>query len=214
MNRIFGRIRSFGDKITLAVTVTSGIAVIAATVPLAVSDYANLKRETVSAARSHAAMVALDSAAALVFDDPVHAEEALAVLRAVPDAAAAVLFDAGAAPFASYQRAGDPAPLPAHSPAGERFDERWLVVAARVADLGTTQGQLQIVYDLAPLGARLRGSLLLALLVAVGAMVVASVIAKTLRRGLAEPVEELAGTAITVARTGDYSRRATRFADD
>ena len=110
MIRVLRRLRSFGDKIAFAVTATSGLAVVTVAVLLAIADYADLRRETLATVRSQAAMVSLNSGAALVFGDRVHGEETLAALRAVPEVAAAALFDREGGLFASYRRAGDPAP--------------------------------------------------------------------------------------------------------
>ena len=214
---MFGRLRSFGDKIALAVTATSGIAVIAVAVPLAVVDHNNLRRETVALVRSQAAIVALDSGAALVFADPVHAEETLRSLRAVPDVAAAALFDREGNLFASYQRASGPAPpaeASAAGPTGERMDDSWLYLTTPVVDLGETQGRLRIVYDVEPLSRRLRASLALAFAVAIGAMLVAYLIARRVRRDLTAPITELAATASVISATRDYSRRATKLGED
>jgi signal transduction histidine kinase/ActR/RegA family two-component response regulator len=206
--------RSFGDRITRAVTVVSGVAVMAVAVALVISDHSLVRRQTLANARSQAAMVTLDSAAALVFDDAVHAEEALENLRAAPDVAAAVIFEQNGARFATYQRPDEPAPLPGVEPPGERIDGRWLILSQPVVDLGAQQGHLQIVFDLAPLGRRLRISVVVAIVVSMVAMMAAYVMARAIRGGLVAPIDELVRTAQVVSKTRDYSTRADKLTDD
>jgi signal transduction histidine kinase/ActR/RegA family two-component response regulator len=212
-----GGVRPFGRKLILAVTVTSGIAVTAVAVPLAITDYVNLRRDAIARVRSQAAMVSLESGAALVFGDAGHAEQALASLRAVPDVAGAALYDSEGRLFADYRRATGLAPPPAAASApsdGERTSDRWLFVSTPVVDLGETQGQLEIVYDLEPLVRRLRATIATAIVATGAAMLAVYVIARRIRRSLTAPIDELARAATAVSVTHDYSRRAAKLSDD
>jgi len=212
--RVLGRIRSFGDKIALAVTATSGLAVVTVAVLLAIADHADLRRETVATVRSQAAMVSLNSGIALIFQDRTHGQEVLEALRGAPEVAAAALFDGQGDLFASYQRPNAPAPVPALAPVGRREEGRWLHLATPVIEQGERQGQLQIVYDLASVQRRLRANVGLAVLVAVLAMVLAYLVARRIQRGLAAPIDELVRVTTGVSETRDYSLRAERLGDD
>lgn len=214
MIRFLGRLRRFGDKIALAVTVTSGLAIVTVAVLLALADYADLRRETRATVDSLAAMVSLNSGAALVFDDPVHGEEALGLLSAVPDVAAAALYDLEGDRFATYRRSDDPAPIPARGPLGQHEEGRWLGHAATVYDRGEPQGQLQIVYDLRRVERRLRTNVGIAILIALITMLLAYLEARRIQRGLAAPIDELVRVATDVSETRDYSLRAAKISDD
>jgi signal transduction histidine kinase len=211
---LFGPIRSFGDKIALAVTATSGLAVVVVSVLLAVVDYAELRRETAATVHSQAAVVSVTAGAALGFDDPVHGADALGALRAVPEVAAAALFDRSGALFATYRRQSDPGPLPELSPLGQREAGRWLMLAVPVEDLGERQGQLQIVYDLSRVESRLRSNVALAVLVGCIAMLLAYLVARGIQRSMAAPIDELVRTVTRVSETRDYSLRAQKLGDD
>ncbi len=214
MTRIGGGPRSFGDQITLAVTATSGLAVVVAAVLLALVDYGRVRRETTETASSLAELVTINSGAALVFDDPVHGADALDVLRAVPEVAAAVLFEREGEVFAEYRRAAEPIPDLVPETIGTREEGRWLFLTLPVYDREQLQGRLQVAYDLRAVEERLGSNLVIALLVSAASMLLAYLVARRIRRDLAAPIDELVRVATGVTETRDFSLRAARRGDD
>jgi signal transduction histidine kinase/CheY-like chemotaxis protein len=206
--------RTFGQKLALAVMLTSGPAVAAVAVLLAITSYADVRREAVAAARTQAEVIALNSGAALLFGDQKHGEDTLHLLRVVPDIAAAALFDDTGALFASYQREEEAGPLPYRTSQGDWQDGRWLFISRPVVDQGEVQGRLVLSYDLARIRGLLRSGIALAALVAGVAMAIAYLVGRVVQRGLAAPIQELARVANAVSSTRDYSLRATRVSDD
>ena len=72
----FGRMRSFGEKVTWLVTLTSGAAIIAVSFALAAFDYSNARRETIAGLEAQTMIVAMNIGAPLAFADPVSGREA------------------------------------------------------------------------------------------------------------------------------------------
>ena len=126
----FGRLRSFGDKVSWLVTLTSGVAILAVCFLLAVIEYANLRRETLASLESQTMLVAMNSGAPLAFADRYSAAEALDAFRARPAVASATLFDVNGTAFATYRRGGE---TPA-TPLAVAFTERWVRQVAPVED--------------------------------------------------------------------------------
>ena len=106
----FQRMRSFGSKVTLLVTLTSGVAILAVSSALTALDYANQRREAVANLRAQTLIVAMNVGAPLAFADRRSAAEALEAFGARPSVALATVHDVHGREFASYRRAQDVAP--------------------------------------------------------------------------------------------------------
>src|SRR5262249_56906968 len=86
------RPRTFRSKITLIVTVTSGISLLLATGALLIDEYVSHRDDTARRLRIIARIVAAQSSAALMFRDSRAAEEILSSLRAEGTLVAAALY--------------------------------------------------------------------------------------------------------------------------
>jgi signal transduction histidine kinase/CheY-like chemotaxis protein len=206
--------RSFASKVVLAVTLTAGLALAAVSTLLVAADHRALRRSTQSTLEAQAAMVALDSGAALVFGDREHAGEVLEALRTAPDLAAAALFDREGELFAAYQRPLGPAPDPRVPVSASGEEGRWQRISIPVMDRGERQGQLLLIADLAPVRGRLlRGTAFVAASSAV-AMFLAFLTARRIAAGLTVQTDELVRTATRVSETRDSTLRAAELSDD
>ena len=136
--RWFGRLRSFGDKVTWLLTLTSAAAIALVCFALAVVDYANLRRETFANLEGQALIVAMNSGAPLAFGDRNSAAEALSAFRARPSVESATLFDVNGARFAAYRREASPVAAGGGALPRGGFLERWHTHRAPVEDQGTT----------------------------------------------------------------------------
>jgi signal transduction histidine kinase/ActR/RegA family two-component response regulator len=210
----FARLRSFGDKVTWLVTLTSGLAIIAVCFTLAVLDYFNLRRDTMEALRAQSLIVAMNSGAPLAFADPTSATEALAAFRARPGVASASLFDQGDARFASYRRSPEPGPELPLQPVGLTPIDPWQVLVLQVRDRGQHLGHLQVVYDPSHTRGHLWRSLLLSSAVAMFAVLLVYLFARRIRDALVRPIAALGATALQVSETRNYSLRATKVSED
>ena len=206
----FGRLRSFGDKVSWLVTLTSGVAILAVCLLLAVIEYANLRRETLASLQAQTQLVAMNSGAPLAFADRYSAAEALDAYRARPAVASATLFDVNGAQFASYRRASEPggAPLPV------AFTQRWVRQVAAVEDRGQMLGRIEVTYDLAELQLHLWRSLLLSALVSLAAVAMVYAFSLRIKHVLVKPIELLGQTVQQISQTKDYSLRAHKVSED
>jgi signal transduction histidine kinase len=212
--RWFGRLRSFGDKVTWLLTLTSAVAIALVCFALAVVDYANLRRETLASLEGQALIVAMNSGAPLAFADRNSAAEALSAFRARPSVESATLFDVNGARFAEYRREASPvAAAGGHVPRGG-FLERWYRHRAAVEDQGQLLGRIEVVYDLSELHRHLLRSLLLSLGVSIVAVALVYLFALQIRGLLMRPIALLSQTARAVSETKDYSLRARKVSDD
>src|SRR5690606_28395960 len=146
--RLLRRFASFRDKVTWLATSVSALAIILVAAVLLTIDYVNMERETVARLQAQTQLVALNSGAPLTSGDRASAHEALQVLQATRNIAAATLFDRDGARFASYRRQDGEVPELAPQPDGLWVQGRWLVLVQPVLDREQTLGRLQVEYDM------------------------------------------------------------------
>jgi two-component system cell cycle sensor histidine kinase/response regulator CckA len=205
---------SFRHRLILVLTLTSGLALVMAGTGLlvfeAVRSYGQARVDLASVAD----MVGANSAAALAFGDGAAAQETLESLRRRPDIVCAGLFDAGGRPFAGYCREGAPHSLPAE-PGEDRLalDGRTLVLVRQVPVDGERAGTVLVRASLDPLTDRLLGYGLTILVMALLATAAAILLSARLQRTVSRPILLLAGTARSVTRNADYSRRVPRLGE-
>jgi uncharacterized membrane protein affecting hemolysin expression len=101
--------RSFRDvplrrKLVVILMVTSGSALLLASLGVLGWDLVRLRREMARDLAVQAAIVAENTAAPLLFDDPVAAGETLGTLRSAPRVQHAAVYDLEGRIFAQYQR--------------------------------------------------------------------------------------------------------------
>jgi signal transduction histidine kinase/ActR/RegA family two-component response regulator len=210
IGRWFGRLESFGDKVSWLVTLTSGVAILGVCLLLALVEYANLRQETMASLESQTMLVAMNSGAPLAFADRYSAAEALEAFRARPAVASATLYDVNGARFASYARRGDTL----STPLAVAFTERWVRQVEPVEDRGQMLGRIEVTYDLRDMQEHLWRSLLLSGLVSLMAVALVYVFSLRIKHVLVKPIALLESTATKVSETRDYSLRATKVSDD
>jgi len=204
---------SLRRKFIVLVLLTTLVALLVALGAMAGYDLRAYHRGLIDDLNTQAALLGRNTAAALTFDDPRVAQENLGLLRIRPQVAAAAIYTARGALFASYQRAGGGA-IPARPEAeGERVEGRELLVFKRIADggemLGTVflradYGLVERVLDYAGIGAAVLAFSLL----------VAFLMASRMQRIVIHPILDIARIAREVVERSDYSRRAQKQSDD
>jgi len=209
----FVPVRSFGAKVTLLITLTSGLAVALVSGLTIGIQHLDLRRETMKFVTAQVNSVSINCEAPLDFDDAQSAGKALASLRAVPEIASAVLYKQDQV-FATYHRARGPQPNSPVELAASGGDRHWMVFSSPVATQDATAGRVEVIFDTTNLRERLRASIMLTLAEAGLAMVVVFLIATRVRQVLARPVAELAATALRVSHTRDYAIRAEKYGED
>jgi signal transduction histidine kinase/ActR/RegA family two-component response regulator len=211
----FGKLRSFGDKVTWLVTLTSGVATLTVSLTLALVDYSNQWRETLDGLQSQTMIVAMNSGAPLAFADRYSANEALAAFSARPAVAKATLYDVNGARFATYLRSPETAGKQAAPALQDRlFVNRWHAHTAAVEDRGQLLGRIDVLYDLRDLQRHLMRSLALSVLVSLLVVTMVYLVSLRLNKVLVKPIALLSQTARKVSETKDYSLRATKVSDD
>jgi signal transduction histidine kinase len=209
------RRRSFGQKLTSLVVITTGVAALVITTSIAAIELQRLRTTLLARFSTQATLIAIHSTAALRFADQAAGEETLAAMSAVPEATGAFLYDADGGLFATYQRAGHSLPPPAQpDPPGHRFAQRTVVLSAPIEHQSQRLGTLVLVYDLRAYYAAIVREIVFATVIGAAAIALALLLARRLRRGLEEPVSELARATRAVTQTRDYSIRAQKFDDD
>ncbi|MGH8759599.1 MAG: CHASE sensor domain-containing protein, partial [Burkholderiales bacterium] len=153
-----------------------------------------------------AEILAASVTASLAFSDPKAAQEYLTALKANPEIAAAGVYAADGALFASYARSGPISrPLPVRAePQGQRFEGDELTVSWAVKE---SRGQIGTVYlraDVEPLATRLARYGGILLLVMVGSLLITLPVSMRLHAVIANPIREIADAARQVA-TGDLT---------
>jgi signal transduction histidine kinase/ActR/RegA family two-component response regulator len=212
--RWFGGMRSFGDKVSWLLTLTSAVAIAFVCFTLSVLDYVNLRRETFAGLEAQSMIVAMNSGAPLAFGDRYSAAEALAAFRARPAVAAATLYDVNGATFARWRRPGPPAQADGGLLPRAALQQRWQTYRAPVEDRGQMLGRIEVLYDLSELHGHLARSLALSAVVSLVAVLLVSLFARQIRGLLMRPIALLSSTARQVSETGDYALRAQKVSDD
>lgn len=207
-------IRSFGTKLTLLVTLTTGLAVFLVSSVLAVIDYYDTGHETAALANAQVDIIASNSEAPLAFGDPQLGAEALAALKTSYNVAAATLYTPDGKVFARYDSPSiDPPAFPL-KPSGREFNGSWLIVTNPIHGPTGEVGRLQVIFDRSGALARAWSNASIVFVIALLTMFVAFYAATRIRRFLVRPIRELASTARRVSMSKDYSVRAARYGDD
>jgi len=160
-------------------------------------------------------VLAVNSTAALTFDDPTAAEESLRGLEAEPYIVHACIHHKNGEPFADYRRDGkrEPRPYMLEEP-GHCFEGNSLIMVRPIVLDGERIGTIHIKYELTAVYAHLKRQCVIAGVVMLLSMGVAFLLSAKLQGTLVRPVTELATIAKTISEEKDYSVRAVRYGQD
>ncbi|HYD82240.1 MAG TPA: EAL domain-containing protein [Paucimonas sp.] len=176
-----------GYRVAIINLMTAGAALLVASLALLFYQFFSLRDALVEDIGVQARIVGDNSAAAIVFNDLRASEETLSALAGSPNIEAAGTFTTGRALLATYRRdGGEPieAPSDALLNAGHRFSFNQLQIAQRIVLDGRVIGYVAIRARLDQLYARLTGYAGLILLVAVGSLAIAYLLAERMRRAI------------------------------
>ena len=206
---------SLRHRLTLVMTLTTGLALVVAGSGLLVFEAAQLYRQCARDLASIAEMVGANSGAALAFGDQKAARETLKALRSRPDIVCAALYDASSRPFAGYCDSGADGSLPA-APGddGLAFDGRSVLLVRPVLLDGERVGTVHVRASGGLLAGRLRGYALTVFLMTLVAMGAAVPISAWLQRSVSRPILQLADTARAVTQDDNYALRVPRLGTD
>jgi signal transduction histidine kinase/CheY-like chemotaxis protein len=209
-------LRTVRSKLVWIVAVISGIVVLAVSIAAAVRGYVHLKEQTVAAVTSQSLIVAVNSSAAMAFDDAEMAQAALSALRVVGEIERATLVDNDGRVFAAFPTVRDAGPVARLYPVGHWRDPdgEGYVLVVPVDDQAGVHGRLQVRYTGAALAREAWALALQSGVLTLLAIGLAWLLAWRLHPILTTPVLELERTARRVRDTGDYAVRAPRISND
>ncbi len=194
----------------------AGLALLLAGAALITLDWFSFRRALGASLLTEAEVLAVGSEAALAFDDPEAAAEALAALRQQRDIVhARILLPTGEL-FARYERDAthEIVVRPEGLTSGYRFDGGRLHGMQSVVLDGEILGSVYLQSDLQALRSRLRQFSATILMTVLACGLVAGVVSLRLQGAIVQPIEDLAETVRTIALESDYSKRATKQSDD
>jgi len=197
-------------KLVAVMLLTSGVVVLLTLAAFLTYEFFTHRKNAISELSGIGSIIATNSTAALAFDSPNDAAEILSALRSEPHIVLAGLYDKDGNVFSVYPE-GAAAELPPLS--GDegyvlkgQYLEGFLPVVQGDALLGT----LFILSNMAEAKQRFQSYFILSGALALGALVMAFIVAFRLQRRISRPILSLARTAAHVSASRDYSLRAAK----
>ena len=182
---------------------------------LIANEWRSFRRARLEEARTIAGIIAANSAAALVFDDPETAEQILAGIRARPDAIAAALYKLDGSLYQRFPTNLLSSALPARPKrAHVELAGRDLHVFEDVVNNGRRVGSAYIRFDVSSAYPRFFSYLVMVAGVVASCIAVGLLMSRLLQRWISRPIISLSKTAQAIAERGNYSLRAAKFGAD
>lgn len=207
---------SIKHKLNFIVMLTTSVALLLAFTALVAYDVIATRREMVRSLSMMAEIVANNSTAALTFNDPKFANEALAVFKANPHIRKAAIYDSSGTVFA--QHLGSVSDKPVFPPQPVRFDPRFddnrLAVAQNIVLDGALLGTVYVESDLNELAEKWTANLRSVLIISFGALFTAFLISSRLQSLISKPLLRLAHAARIVSVEKNFAVRAAKSGDD
>ncbi len=208
-------ITSIRAKLTLIVMATTLATLCLALVALVVIEQVNFRERMRRDAVTSAQIIGNNSTAALSFNDAKAAKEVLSALSADARFGAAAIYDAEGNLVTEYVRRGWTTKLPpTHAGGAVTFLDDYLAVSSPVEINGRWLGTVLLETDLRELHQRLQRSVLLSILVLLGALGLGYLLANRLQRLISQPILELFQASRRVAEEKNYSVRVARRSAD
>jgi len=205
---------SISRRLTWMNMLVSGAALLIAGVTFAAYDLLTFRDAMVQSLSTEAEIVASNSKSALLFNDPVAAEQTLAGLQASPGIVLAQIYASDGRLFASYSRddaaPGPPPQIPRDLSEIASFDASSVDVARRVVSEGAPIGVVRIRSTLQAMYQRARRFALIVAAVLLVSLVGAMLVSGVSQRAISRPLTAVAEVARQVSQQKDYSIRAPR----
>ncbi len=207
---------SINKKLTLIIMLTSGVALVLASVGFALYDLASFREEKIRELSSFAEIIGASSGKALLRGDAVAAGEIFGSLPSDRHIVAACLFSEKGHLLTGYVgNNGTSGNCPARGPAaGHGFENGHLWLSQRVFAEGERVGTVYIVADMQELRTRLERYATIAGLVLFASSFVAFLLSAKLRRVISDPILGLTEAAASISERQDYSVRVESYGTD
>ncbi len=202
-------------KLTLVILLTCSVVLLLACGVLALYQVLDFRQNMVRDTTVLADVLAQNTQAALTFQDENAARQTLLALQAEPYVSAACLYDQAGNRFADYIRKNAEVDLPPH-PAkdGSHFEPDRLIIFRPVILNDRRIGTIYLQTGLEGLYGQLRLFAGLAVLVLIGAVLVALILSSRLQRPISQPILALAEIARLIAEDKDYTVRVPSLGRD
>ena len=199
---------SIRQKLTRVAMMSSSLALVFAATAFILYDIVASREAVVRRLSTEAEIIASNTAAALLFQDPAAARTTLAGLEAESHVRAAAIYDAQGRLFAAYAPAASgPPPAPLSSPLGHEYRGRTVVVSRPIMFQGGTTGTVVVQGDLEELVTRLFRYASLVALVSAISFLLALALSSRMQGVISGPILRLAEGARRVSREKDYAVR-------
>lgn len=209
----FGKGKTVAANLSQLVLVVTGIAVLVVTTAGMLLAYQNLHGNIESLLESHAQVIGSSNSPAIVFDEPISAQDSLRSLEVVSGMKVAAIYNIDRELFASF-RLDEKYSVPAVAEMGFHYQ-------ANVAELfdpiyldDEIVGTIYLCYDMTKSYAALRLVLIQELSMGVLAMLVAVFLAHRFQRSISAPIQALSSAAEEISNNGDYGIRVPVSNDD
>jgi signal transduction histidine kinase len=191
----------------------SGAVLVIAALAFFSYDLISFRRDLIRNLTAEAQIIGDNSVTALEFDDPLSAATTLRGLQRSPDVIEAMLSAKNGSIFARYGAGSEDLSREHRLGPGE-MDRVWssddrVLLAHRIMFQGKSEGVVYISAKLTEIVNRARQYVLIGSLILLFCMVAAIMISASSRRLIADPIQALAQTALSVSRDRDYSVRAS-----
>nr|MBC8207088.1 response regulator [Kiritimatiellota bacterium] len=216
---------SIRSKLIAVILITTSVALILSSIGTILFERASARKELITNLSAMAELIAANSSAALSFEDTAGGKEILSALSANPWVVAGALRRSDGTPFARYAAPGQeqqaetyfgwPEDLwtQAQGPAGVLFNNH-LCLGRTVFLEKTPVGSILLVTDLGRMDEQVKFSIMTTLLIMCGSFLLAAMLAAWLQGLISNPILRLTETMANIAKSGDYSIRATPHGHD
>ena len=195
-------------KLTLIILLTCSAVLLLACGILAGYQLFDFRQRIIEDSSVLADVIGKNTRAAITFQDENSAQQTLLALQSESSVSGACLYDAQGNQFASYVRSGDSVQFPKQPSAnGHYFEQGHLALFHPIFLNDKRIGTIYLQMDLKGMYDRLRLFAGIVLVVLLGSLLVASVLASPLQRPISGPILKLAETVRTIATRKDYTVR-------
>ena len=213
-------------KITAIAVITTTIVIVLASALFVALEINNYRRALVQELTAIAQITGSNSAAAILFNDRLAAEETLGALRARPNIESASLYTSDGSPFAHFGESAGQAdlrqgPNPSvnfganiKQPYSLAWSLRSLGLSGPIYFDGEVIGVIHMRSSLSQIYATFETYLLVVLFIIALAIAVAWMLASRLRTQVTSPIHGLLETMQSVSRNRNYSLRAKKYGND
>lgn len=207
---------SIRRKLMMIIIATSLITATITNLFLIIEELYHERSDVISQLTTLSDVIAINSAAPLMFNDRNTAADLLASLKNNQHIDTATLMTANGAIFCEFNRSSAPGPnvWPKIGSAGSAFNFQHFYLRRAITIDNEHVGFIYISYSLADLKKNVAAFLAVQLFVTALAVMIAIWFALRLKRSISEPIAHLAEVVDDVARTKDYAHRAVRTTDD